>query len=374
MTKRLFDADSYIRTFTARVLSCEKNEKGFCTVLDQTAFFPEGGGQAGDTGLLDGIAVFDTQIKDGIILHFTEQPLPEGATVTGTLDWRKRFARMQNHTAEHILSGLVHKHFGYENVGFHLGEDFVTMDYDGVLSEEAVRALEQEANTLENRAVKAWYPDDPTAFAYRSKLDLKENVRLVEIPGVDLCACCAPHVKQTAEVGLIKVMEFHPHRGGVRVTAKAGAYALNEFVRVLDDAKAVAEKVSLPVGEAAPGVERLLQAKAEAEIALRQGALKAMEREMGDRRFVFTDFADLLKDGVNLLRKRFSTGFVGAFCGNDESGYRFMVCFTGDEKAVRQELKQCLNANGGGRDGMLQGKAAATRRQIEDFFSTRKND
>ena len=203
MTLKLYDNDSFLFSFSARVLSCESAGERWRAVLDRTAFFPEGGGQPADPGTLGGVPVLDVQEEPDGIAHYLPSPLPEGETVQGELDRAVRLRRMQNHTGEHILCGLAHRHYGYENVGFHLGEDAVTMDLSGELTPEQLRALEREANEVvwEDVPVTARYPDPAELphLTYRSKLELTENVRLVTIEGYDVCACCAPHVQHTGQ-------------------------------------------------------------------------------------------------------------------------------------------------------------------------------
>ena len=196
MTEKLYEQDSHLREFSARVLDCRKLEDGWAVLLDRTAFFPEGGGQEGDRGELDGVRVLDTQIRDEEILHLTDGPLEPGTTVTGRLDWDLRFRRMQDHSGEHIVSGLVYQKYGYNNVGFHLGDGEVTLDFSGELTGPQLEEIEMLANraVTANLPIRTWYPG-PAALkriSYRSKLDLTENVRLVRIPGIDTCACCPP--------------------------------------------------------------------------------------------------------------------------------------------------------------------------------------
>lgn len=206
MTERLYNQDVYTKTFTATVRSCQEasGRDGYEVILDRTAFFPEGGGQYGDIGWLSGIRVTDTQEKDGEVIHYTEEPLEAGSTIDGEIDWKIRFSRMQQHTAEHILSGLVHKRFGYQNVGFHLGDDLCTMDFNGPVTKEQMEEIEQEANraVYQNIPVQILYPSEEEleGMEYRSKIEIDGQVRIVWIPGYDRCACCATHVGSTGEI------------------------------------------------------------------------------------------------------------------------------------------------------------------------------
>ena len=233
MTRKLYDENSHLSSFDAAVRSCVPVHDLWQIVLDQTAFFPEGGGQGADTGMLNAARVLDVQEMGGEIVHITDTPLTPGEMVHGKLDWEKRFRRMQEHSGEHIISGLVHKLYGYRNVGFHLGDETVTMDYDGELTREQLSELEWLANEAvwKNVPITAVYPPEDVlqTIEYRSKLELTENVRIVTIEGYDVCACCAPHVSHTGEIGAIKIIDSMRHRGGVRLTILCGVDALRQY-------------------------------------------------------------------------------------------------------------------------------------------------
>lgn len=370
MTERLFDTDSFIREFTATVLEIKSTENGFIAVLDRTAFFPEGGGQKSDTGYLDSVPVTDVQEENGVIYHYISKAVPQGKAVTGRINWEERFFKMQNHTAEHIISGIVHTEYGYDNTGFHLSENSITMDYNGTLTQDDVDRIELLANKAvwENRPVYCYYPKNTSSISYRSKLDIKENLRIVEIEGIDTCACCAPHVKYTGEIGLIKIVSFMKFKGGIRMFLKAGSVAYNEVCSYFRTLKKTSNLLSLPMEETASGVERLLHTLE--DIRYENNGLKAVllknEAENSEYPFLFTDSPELLKDAVNLLNKKFPS-LCGAFSGNDESGYRFMI-LTDNIEETRSVLKERLSASCGGRDNMLQGLVKCDRISIENLF------
>ena len=232
-TVKLYELDSELYEFEARVIACEKREGGYAIELNRTAFFPEGGGQYADPGTLAGLKVLDVQIEDGRILHMTDEPLTVGSTIKGILDAEERFVRMQNHSGEHILCGIAHARWGAENVGFHLGDREMTMDLDIPLTEEQLAELELAGNRAvwANAAITAEYPDEKALadLPYRSKLDLTDNVRIVTIEGVDACACCAPHVKRPGEIGAIKIVSAIHHKGGMRLWVLCGAWAICLF-------------------------------------------------------------------------------------------------------------------------------------------------
>ena len=243
MTEKLFYTDSHMQEFTAEVVSCRPCDNGYEAVLSRTAFFPEGGGQAADTGVIDGIRVYDVQEKGEQIFHYLEGELEEGKTVTGQIDWDKRFSRMQQHSGEHIVSGIVHARFGYDNVGFHLNDELCTLDLSGPLTKEELREVENAANeaVFANVPVQISYPSKEKlkTLDYRSKIEIDGQVRIVTIPGYDVCACCAPHVYFTGEIGLIKMVQSQNYKGGIRITMLCGRRALKDYQQKEESVKAI---------------------------------------------------------------------------------------------------------------------------------------
>ena len=228
MNKLYYDS-AYIKEFEAQVLSCQEGKKGWEITLSATAFYPEGGGQPADTGLLGNVRVTDVHEKDGQVVHYTDGPLPVGEMVRGVIDWDRRFQHMQEHSGEHLVSGLIHQRFGYDNVGFHMGTDEVTIDFNGVLEWGDLMAIEEKANGMiwENLEISAVYPekDELDAMEYRSKKELTGAVRIVSIPGGDVCACCGTHVERTGEIGLVKFLSMIHYKGGVRISLLCGKRA-----------------------------------------------------------------------------------------------------------------------------------------------------
>lgn len=263
MTEKLFYEDGYLKEFRGTVLSCTKDQKEgqYKVVLDRSTFFPEGGGQYGDTGWLDDVEVLDTQEKDGVIWHRTNAPLTEGQEITGKLNWEQRFDKMQQHTGEHIVSGIVHKWFGYNNVGFHLGDEVCTMDFDGEISREQLEKIEWEANraVVENVEVLVSYPSKKElgSLEYRSKIEIEGAVRIITIPGYDVCACCAPHVTRTGEIGVIKLTGVQRYKGGVRMTLLCGFRALKDYGAKEGRAARISHSLCAKETEIDEAVERL---------------------------------------------------------------------------------------------------------------------
>lgn len=377
MTQRLFDRDSFLREFEAKVLDCfALEEGGFAAVLDQTAFFPEGGGQRGDTGFLEEDRVWDTKEENGIIYHYMQAPLAKNSTVHGKIDWEQRFSRMQNHTGEHIVSGLVHSLYGGRNVGFHLNEEEVTMDYDGFLDAQALERIELLANqaVVRDIPVKAWYPEKPEEILYRSKLALTENIRLVEIEGVDVCACCAPHVARTGQIGIIKLTDAQRYKGGIRLHMKCGFRALAEFQAWQRCLEELSQVLSLPWNEAVQGVKTVKRKAEERLEKYREAALLLIKEQIALKKYtegnlcLFIGEISLLKEAANILKEK-CNGLAGVFCGSDREGYRYMIVSScaflpGETEAIQKALQ----ARGGGDRHMLQGYAAAPREKIEGCF------
>ncbi len=379
MTEKLYDLDSHLRAFNARVISCRQEGERWALTLDRTAFFPEGGGQAADTGFLGPVRVLDVQEADGGILHFTDGPLPVGETVCGKLDWLQRFRRMQNHSGEHILSGLVHARYGYRNVGFHLGDGDVTVDFDGELNREQLDDLETAVNLVigENVAVTCWYPsgEELASLDYRSKLELTENVRLVRIEGYDLCACCAPHVSRTGEIGSLRILDFMRHRGGVRLHMLCGLDALEDARMRYQATLAISGLLSVPQEDTPAAVERTLrelegtrQALAEEKrrwLKLRADALPVTETNL----CIFEEDLDpvSLRELVNAGMEK-TPGICAAFSGADGAWKYIIGSRTVDLKSLSKEINEAIGGRGGGRTEMIQGSCTADRRQIEAYF------
>ncbi len=378
MTEKLYDKDSHLKEFTGTVLSCEKAGEKYAVALNQTAFFPEGGGQQSDRGYIGDAYISDVQIKNGVILHFADKPLSVGQAYDCKLDFDFRFRNMQNHSGEHIISGIVHRLYGFNNVGFHLGAE-MTMDFDGELTRRQLDEIEDLANkaVYENLPVKVYYPTDEElkSLDYRSKLDLKENVRIVEIKDVDVCACCAPHVKATGEIGIIKILDFEKYKGGVRLLVKCGADALRDYREKYKNVLEISNLLSAKQPEASAAVVRLNeQLSAEkAETAALKKRLIA-EKAAGfapqtDKTAVFEDGLDIkeLQLLADALCKK-AGGIRGAFSGAD-GAFSFAIC--GEETALGEffaKFKAAFNTRGGGRNGIRQGTVCAERAEIERLF------
>lgn len=367
-----------MKEFEARVLSCEACEEGggFWTVLDQTCFFPEGGGQYADTGYLGETKVVDARERDGIVYHRTEAPLEPGELVRGRIDWEERFEKMQQHTGEHIVSGLVHSRFGYNNVGFHLGSDYCTMDFDGPISPEELREIEWEANRAValDLEVIVQYPskEELRHMEYRSKIEIEGQVRIVSVPGYDVCACCAPHVDRTGEIGLIKLVNRMNYKGGERITMLCGFRALRDYDSKLTAAREIGallcEKEDQIAGAVRRQKEELEKQKYENGRLMHQLLVfRAKEIPVeGSMTAVFTDDirGDVPRELMNLLLER-GAFICGVFAAAGDGGWRYVI---GSRQADVRPLGKALNSRfegrGGGKPGMVQGTLTGSEADI----------
>lgn len=381
ITEKLYDTDSYLQEFQAIVISCEqKDDSTWCTVLDKTAFFPEGGGQTGDSGWLNEVEVIDTREKEGVIYHETKAPLEIGTEVTGEIDFAVRFDKMQQHTGEHILSGIVCAAYGYNNVGFHLSTEITTLDFDGELSTEQVRELEMKVNQAihANIPVQIKFPskEELAEMEYRSKIEIEGQVRIVEIPGVDRCACCAPHVKTTAEVGLLKIQSCERHRGGCRLTIVCGLRALKDYQQKQESVGKVSALLSAKPEKIAEAVEHLQEQQVKLRDQLNQIQALYLEQKLEMVQpedvsvCIFEKTLDsiAMRNFVNEAMER-CDGICGAFIGDDASGYHYIL---GSKMVDVREAAKNLNAKfcgkGGGKPQMVQGSLNGKKEEIENFL------
>lgn len=378
-TRKLYYEDCHLSRFTGRVTGCEKKEKGYEITLDATAFYPEGGGQACDLGTLGNVRVLDTRERGDEILHLCDGPLTVGETVEGVIDYERRFSLMQQHTGEHIVSGIVHRHFGWHNVGFHMGSELVTIDFDGPIPAEALVEIEQEANRAvwQNLAVKCWYPspEELPDVGYRSKKALPWPVRVVEVPGFDKCACCGVHVAATGEIGLIKLFSCVKFHQGVRVEMACGSRALDILTRVYEQNRQVSQAFSarlLETGEAARRMNEALAAEkyhsAQLQRRISRGIAESYVNCKNAVRFEPGLASGELRELADAIAGKVS-GWAAVFSGSDGAGYGVCVISrSGDVKALGTAMNRTLNGRGGGKPGSFQGTVRATEAEIRAFF------
>ena len=374
MTEKLYYLDSHMFEFEAEVLECRELERGWGIILDRTAFFPEGGGQPADTGVIGGVAVTDVQERGGEIIHYSSAPAALGR-YSCRIDREQRLRRMQNHSGEHIVSGLVHNIYGYENIGFHMSAECMTIDFSGELDWAQLMDIERRANEAvrADLPVRAWFPepDELAHLPYRSKKALTGAVRLVQFGDIDLCACCGTHVARTGEIGLIKLFSTTHFRGGSRIEMACGGRALAVLNALCAQNRDISVRLSAKPVQTAAAVARLASERTEA-----QQRAAALEDRL---------FALLAQDGQTLrfeppmppesVRRladamvRVNTARCAVFAGQDGAWHYAMADRDGDLRGLTKRLNAALQGRGGGKPGFVQGSLAASRTDIEAFFT-----
>lgn len=380
--EKLYYADSYTQSFDATVTTCTPTPQGrFLITLDQTAFYPEGGGQPYDTGTLGGANVLEVHEKDGKILHTTDAPLKPGTAVTGKLDWERRFSHMQNHSGEHILSGIIHRRFGYDNVGFHMGSDAVTVDFNGVITPEELLEVETAANRLiyENVPVITTCPspEELRAMDYRSKKELSGEVRIVTIPEGDICACCGTHVKTAGAIGIIKTTGMINYKGGVRISMLCGTDALADYRKRQNQVTEISHLLSAKADGVTEAVAKLKAESSEKDMLINrlyQEIFAAKTDSLPDSQEPLC----LFEENLNPVQLRqFCTmlyeqkkGSVVAVCSWNGTAYQFALgSGSVDVRQASKTLNQQLNGRGGGSSLMVQGVWNAAEDEIRRAVS-----
>ena len=374
--EKLYQQDPFL---TAQVVSCAADKGGWSVVLDRTAFYPEGGGQPWDTGTLNGIPVTQVQEQDGAVVHTCAARLEPGTQVEGAVDWARRFDLMQQHSGEHIVSGLIHSTYGYDNVGFHLGSDLVTIDFNGPLEEEDLRDIELRANQYiwEDHPIAVTYPtpQELEVLEYRSKKALTGQVRIVSFPGADTCACCGTHVFSSGQVGLVKLLSCQKFRDGVRIELVCGKRALDYLSQVWEQNHQISNLLSAKTMQTSGAVRRLL----DENTALKSRILTMEERQFAALAQRYTGQGDVVvfEEGLSPDSLRRLCGAVQAACGGrcacfsgeDGAGYQYAVGQPGgDLRPLAKALNQALQGRGGGKPDFIQGTVSAPREQILTFF------
>ena len=378
--KRLYYESSYIKNFTASVTGCRERKDGRWEItLDQTALFPEGGGQPWDTGTLGGADVLEVHERDGEVIHYTDRPLEAGSRVEGCLDWERRFDHMQGHSGEHILTGCIHRRFGYDNVGFHMGSEEITIDFNGLLTGEELDEMEREANEAIYRNLPVQIltpsPEELENMEYRSKKELSGQVRITVIPGVDVCACCGTHVEHTGEVGLIKVLGMIHYKGGVRISLLCGRKALLHTAKRQKQIASLSVLLAAKQDEVPAAVERLKAEKEKLEMELsrmRQAQTEAKAAALPERSGGLAVFEEM--DPVQL--RRYCTllyeggkGDIVLACARRGDGCLYVLGSSKrDMRSFSKKLNGLLRGKGGGSSLMAQGTFQAEEEEIRQTF------
>ena len=382
MTQKLYETDAYVQEFAAAVLSCTPAKGGYAVVLDRTAFFPEGGGQPCDLGTLGTAKVTDVHTDGATITHTTDAPLEPGTAVTGRIDWPRRLDAMQQHTGEHILSGTLHRLFGAENVGFHIGSEAVRMDTSVPISAEGLQAAELAANRIvwQDVPVLVSYPtrEELAALVYRSKKEIEGQVRIVTIPGADVCACCGTHTRTTGQVGQIKILASENYKGGVRLSVVCGARALEAAQAMRARQADIGALLSAKADQTAVAVHRVYDeytALKFTHFGVCSQLFDALAQLANPGEDAIRTVPGLDPDGLHRLAVRLTeatTGLCAALTPTEKGTGYCIAQADGDVRALTKALNAALNGRGGGKPGICQGSCAAAPEQVEEFLRKTK--
>lgn len=378
-TRKLYYEDPFMRSFAATVLSCEEEKGGCAVVLDETAFYPEGGGQPYDTGTLGGAKVLAVHEKGGVITHLCDRPLPVGARVEGEIDWARRFDHMQQHSGEHICSGLLCERFHCDNVGFHMGADSVTIDYNADISWEALLEIEEEANRYicEDHEIDIHFyrGAELEKVEYRSKKALEGDVRIVSFPGADCCACCGTHVLRAGQVGLVKFLSVQKFREGVRIELLCGDRARRYLSACWEQSLHIGQMLSVKPVASAAAVERLLTELGALKLRcarLEEAAFSQTAAQYENRGDVLLFEDEMPGDSLRKLCDAVASvcgGRCAVFAGAD-GAYKYAIGHMGgDLRALTKQLNAELSGRGGGKPHFVQGSVSCRRADIETFFT-----
>lgn len=377
--EKLYEAQPYLTQFSATVESCTQGKKGWDILLNQTAFYPEGGGQPYDTGTLGGVPVLEVHQREGRVVHTCAAPLEAGSQIEGQIDWPRRFDLMQHHSGEHIVSGIAHSLYGCDNVGFHMGSDVITIDLNVELTPDQVAQLEARANQYiwEDHPIAVTYPtsEELEHLEYRSKKALTGQVRIVSFPGADTCACCGTHVSSSGQVGLVKLLSYQKFRDGVRIELVCGKRALDYLSQVWDQNHQISNLLSAKTMQTSGAVRRLLEENAALKsriLTMEEQQFAALAQRYAGQGDVVVFESGLSPDSLRRLCGAVQTacgGRCACFSGEDGSGYQYAVGQPGgDLRPLAKTLNQALQGRGGGKPDFIQGTVSASQEQIQAFF------
>ena len=382
-TEKLYYTDPYLKEADSTVLSCTEGKDGYTVLLDRTVFYPTGGGQPHDIGLLGEAKVLDVRDQGDEVFHLCDRPLEVGSTVHGVIDWDRRFMLMQHHSGEQLVSGIVHSRFGYDNVGFHMGSDVITIDFSGELDYPTLMEIEAAANEAVYRNIPChiFYPDRETlkTLSYRSKKEIEGQVRLVQFAEIDLCACCGLHVAHSGEIGLVKLLSTTKFHNGSRVELLCGRKALEWLNTVNEQNRQISALLSAKPDKTADYVRRQGEELARCKLrcaslenqlfALKAETLRGHNSPLLFEEGLSPDSTRRLCDA--LLQS--ATGICAVF-SKKEDGYSYAIgTLSGDLRSFVKELNAALQGRGGGKPGFVQGSVCATEEEIRLFFARAQN-
>lgn len=380
MNSELYYKDNYLKEFKAQIIESIEENGRFMVVLSQTAFYPEGGGQLADTGIIDGVKVMDVQEREGKIYHIVEKEISEGKTVNCKIDFDKRFSNMQHHTGEHIVSGIINQKYGADNIGFHMGRDVVTVDFNVLLNKEQIKEVEKLANEAIYKNIDVQViisnKEELENLNYRSKKDLDGDIRIVKIPGYDTCACCGIHVAKTGEIGIIKILSIEKYKKGTRIYMICGQKAINKYNEIYESIDSVSTLLSVKHNEVFDAVMNLkkdiqkeISKNTELQNKLLDEKIKNINRQ---KNIIFFEENISSKEMKNMLNKlKAKAENIVAIFSIEENTCKYMIESENiDISQLGKSLNEKFNGKGGGKKNFLQGQIIGNKEEIDKYINS----
>ena len=368
MSVKLYYQDSFMKEFTAKVVSCTEDKKGWAVILDKTAFYPEGGGQPCDHGIMTydetSVNVIDVREKNGEVIHYVDAPIAQNTEIYGTIDWDRRFDFMQQHTGEHMFSGVVHSMFGYNNVGFHLNERENVVDFDGPLTAEEIKNVMDKCNEIVwlDQPIVADFPDSIEELSYRSKKELHGEIRIVRAGEADICACCGTHTHTTSQAGPIVALTQQAYKGGTRIHILCGKRAVEYLKHRNDDCYDISHLLSVPVESIKESLSARLKEIDDLRFALSQSKRQLMsvyaEKVQIDDESCVMAMDNLTSNELQTLALILSEKAKTAIAYTKVKDANGKICIVSkdiDTNKLGRFISSHLGGKGGGKPGIYQG-------------------
>ena len=366
MTKKIFESDVYKKEHTTKIVErIEQNDKKIL-VLEETIFFPEGGGQPCDLGTIGGVKVVDVK-EVGESIHHEVETWPQEDEVCCVLDWHRRLDHMQQHCGEHILSGIVFKLYGAINKGFHMGKDMITIDIDlSEVTEEMLLAIETESNDVIYRNVPVTTElvhtqEEASKFPLRKQMTVSEDIRIVQIEDADCVACCGTHPSYTGEVGLIKIYKAEKNKGMTRLYFKCGKRALDDLHLRHETLTQIMQLYSADLQSVYEKIVREREKATLVKEELRQIKMVINDRWVEAHRHadknVVKIFEDKNMDDLKYLTKKMTEGgFKHSLCiGSKQDNSVILTSTMANCGQIFKDNIKAFNGRGGGSPKMAQG-------------------
>ncbi len=387
--EKIYENDSFLFECDVKVVSCDKDNDQYIVQLDRTPFFPTGGGQPCDLGTIGEVNVTDVLESGEDVIHICDAPLKAGKTYLAQVDSERRWDFMQQHIGEHILSFGFWKLFEFNNVGFHLNEEFATLDLDGIPTAEQIREAEEFANKIvtDDAPIKVYHctREELNKKPFRKASEKSGyNPRIVEVVGSDICTCCGTPLKSSGQVGMIKIFKTEKLRGGLRIYFYCGKRTYKDVTAKSDLIKELCDSFSCDMGRLTDSIKGLREeiSSLKAELKIRADLLMGMKAseliKSGENPIITCQDKTTPKEAktlLNILIEKEEITAVVVYNDGNRVGY-LVGCgkaSNGDCKNICELLNCVLNGKGGGNKTFAQGGANSIPNWQERVESIKAN-